>query len=492
MLSARGLTKRYPGVVALDAFDLDVEPGEIHALVGENGAGKSTFLNLLSGAVQRDAGEILLDGKPLDTRSPRHTREAGVSMIHQELALVPQADAVRNIFLGQEIHSRPGLLDRAAMRERTRAILDRLGVDVDLDRPVGSLSMAQRQTVEIARTLLNQARVLAMDEPTSSLSSREIDQLFSIIRQLAADGVAVIYVSHRLEELSQIAHRATILRDGRLVGRLEMQNATHDEIVRLMVGREVATTTQSGARPAGKEALRAEDLVREPALRGVSLTAYCGQILGIAGLVGSGRTELLRAIFGADAVESGRVFVHGRPYADRTPARSVEAGLALIPEDRKGQGLAMQLGIDANVGMSSRGRFTTWSVLRRRHRRAAVAQLAVKLRIRAPDPERPVGLLSGGNQQKVVVARWVCAESDVLLFDEPTRGIDVAAKAEIHTLLDELVRGGAAVVMVSSELAEILEVSDRVLVMREGRVVQELSRADATEERLMHFATGGI
>jgi ribose transport system ATP-binding protein len=490
LLSIRDLSKGYVGVQALDGVGLDVLPGEVHALVGENGAGKSTLLKILSGAVHPDEGSILLDGQRLDRLTPHSARDAGISLIHQELALVPQLDAIANIFIGRQLRSGPRL-DRTEMRRRTQEVLERLGFDVDLRLPVSRLSIAQRQGVEIARALLDNTRVLALDEPTSSITNQERDRLFAAIRRLRDEGVGIIYVSHRMEELFEIADRATVLRDGQLVGCVDMATTTAQELVRMMVGRDLGDQATQPTRPRGAEALRVESVSAGPLVRDVSFTAYHGQVLGIAGLVGAGRTELLRAIFGAEPIRSGRVVVNGHELSGGSPAEAIGQGLGLLPEDRKDEALVLGMPVSANITIARSRKFSRAGFLRKGRRRREVTRLVSELGIRPPQPERPVGQLSGGNQQKVIIARWLCAGSRVLLFDEPTRGIDVGAKADIYRLMDQHVRAGGAIVMVSSDLPEVLQVSDRVLVMRQGQIVHELDRDTASEELIMQHATGG-
>lgn len=490
-LSLQGLSKAYPGVQALRNVSIEVQGGEIHALLGENGAGKSTLLKILSGAVRPDAGTIALDGRKLEFHSPAQARNSGIALIHQELALVPHMSAAANIYLGREITQRHLTLDRTTMRRRAREVVERLGLDLDVQRSVRTLSMAQRQCVEIARALLYRARVLALDEPTSSLTARERGRLFDVLRQLRREDVAVIYVSHRLEELAEIADRATVLRDGSVIGTIPVPQTSRATLVTMMVGRDLSEFPQVAYRAPAQSALRVEELASASGLRGVSFEAYRGQVFGIAGLVGSGRTELLRAIFGADPVARGRISVDGRPFDARTVRGAIRRKIGLLPEDRKGQALFGRMSIRSNITLASLGRFTSGGVIRRRKRELEADRLIADLDLRPRDASRPVGLLSGGNQQKVVVGRWLSARSDILLIDEPTRGVDVGAKAEIYRIIESLTRRGAAVIMVSSDLPEILQLSDRIAVMREGQIVKELDRASASEETIMHYATGG-
>jgi ribose transport system ATP-binding protein len=492
VLALERLAKAYPGVRALRDVSFSVAGGEIHALVGENGAGKSTLLKILSGAVRPDAGRIVLDGRARELHSPLDARRYGIALIHQELALVPHMSAAANIFLGREVTRGGVTLDRAAMEKRAQQIVDRLGVDIDVRGPIRLLSMAQRQCVEIARALLFRARVLALDEPTSSLTNRECDRLFDILRTLRAEGVAIIYVSHRLEEIAAIADRATVMRDGQVVATVPVAETPRAALVTMMVGRDLANLPRPAYRQPGEIALRVDRLTAPPRLVDVSLAAYRGQVLGIAGLVGSGRTELLRAIFGAEPFVRGTISINSRPFERCSVRGAIGRKIGLIPEDRKGQALFGRMSIRSNMTLASLGRFARGGVIEARARQAEADELIVDLDLRPRDGARAVGLLSGGNQQKAIVGRWLSARSDILLIDEPTRGVDVGAKAEIYRIIESLTTRGAAVIMVSSDLPEILQISDRIAVMREGRIVKELDRENASEETIMHYATGGI
>jgi ribose transport system ATP-binding protein len=488
-LSARGLTRRYPGVLALDGVDVDFKGGEIHAVVGENGAGKSTLMKLLSGAVAPDAGTLLIDGTPIRFDSPHAAQALGIRMIHQELALVPELTVAENIVLGSEPASQ-GVIRRAAQRATARASLERLGQhDLDIDAPIGTLSLASQQMAEIAKAMVHQVSVLVLDEPTAILSHDETGVLLALLRQLRAEGVAIVFVSHRLDEVFEIADRITVLRDGRLISSSAAAAISRPDVVRQMVGRELAETFPEPVGTIGAEVLRVAN-VRSGIVRDASLTVHAGETVALAGLVGAGRTELVRAIFGAARVTAGTMTLRGEPYAPRTPRDAIAAGVALIPEDRKRQALNLIASTRDNMMLATLDRVAAFGVVKQRAEDAAVRRWIDGLSIKAASPEQEVRLLSGGNQQKVVVARWMLANCSVLLFDEPTRGVDVGAKAEIYALMRQLTREGAAIVMISSELPEAIGMADRVIVMREGRTVGELARRDASADRVARLILG--
>jgi ABC-type sugar transport system ATPase subunit len=486
VLEVVDLTKTFPGVRALENVSLTAYAGEVHALLGENGAGKSTLLKTVFGAQHADSGEIRVDGEPVHFDQPVDALRAGIAMVHQELSLVPQLTAVQNIVLGRE-HSRGGVIDWAEARRRARAALDLLGFDARADVPVSRLSVAQQQLIELARALSADAKIIIMDEPTASLTNQESEQLFRIIRSLREAGKAVIYVSHRLREVLDLSDRVTVLRDGTLVG-TRARSEIHDEgdLVRLMVGRHLdAIGVPAGDRGPGPEMLRVTGLSVRGVLDDVSLTLRAGEIVGMAGMVGAGRTEFARAVIGADRITSGTVHVKGERRTIRHPADAIAAGIALLPEDRKHQGLALDMSVASNVTLMNPP--ARAGVLDRRRQRAIAATslrpLDFKMRV-----GMPARLLSGGNQQKVVLARWLLSDCDVFIFDEPTRGIDVGAKGEIHTLMRKLADSGKAILMISSDLPEVLGMSDRIVVMRRGRIVAELDRSDATEETVVRHA----
>jgi ribose transport system ATP-binding protein len=490
-LAMRGITKSYPGVQALSGVDFDVRSGEVHALVGENGAGKSTLVKILAGAVAADAGVIEIDGKPVKITSPKQAEEHGISIIYQEFNLVPSLTVAENVMLGREPVK--GIsIDWSALRATTKAMLARLGVSLPVDVEVRTLSVAQQQMVEIAKALSVNARAIVMDEPSAALTEPEVDKLFEIIRALTKQGVAVIYISHRMDEIFTIADRITVFRDGRHVETGDAKSYTSDDVIRLMVGRSLdAHFPALPPDPPREKALLSVRGATSPGrLVDVSLDVYPGEILGIAGLVGAGRTSLLRAICGADRLPAGSIELEGRTLHLRGPHDAIVAGLALVTEDRKAQGLVLGMSVRENVTLPHLDVFTHAGRVDRREESSAVAKLAAELRIRTPSIEQLVRNLSGGNQQKVVLAKWLLEKAKVICFDEPTRGIDIGAKAEIYELMVALSRGGTSIVMASSELPEVLGMSMRIAVMHQGRIVHVFQRGEATQESVIRYATG--
>jgi ribose transport system ATP-binding protein len=489
LLRMRDICKHFPGVQALQDTELEVLPGEVHVLLGENGAGKSTLMKILCGQYPADAGTVIFAGQTIRPASPLEAERQGLVMIHQELNLVPGLTVAENVFLGHE-PTRGGLIRSEAMRQGSHDLLRKLRCEVDPDAPVARLSVAQQQLVEIARALRQKARLLVMDEPTAALSESEIEALFEVIRSLCGDGVPVIYISHRLKEIFAIGHRVTVMRDGHTVGTREVKRTEVDELIRLMVGRTIAEQIPKRQVPIGDPVLQVEDLARAGVLSPVSLSVHAGEILGVAGLMGSGRTELARAIFGADPTDTGTVRVAGRTLRGQDPSAAIAAGLGFITEDRKQQGLVLQRSVAENITLTSLDDVARLGVLDLGALRERARRLVDRLRIRATSLDQETVNLSGGNQQKVVLARWLAARCRVLLFDEPTRGIDVGAKAEIYELIGELVEQGVAVVLISSEMPELLGLADRVAVMYEGELRGILPRAEATQERILRLALG--
>ncbi|GAA2346800.1 sugar ABC transporter ATP-binding protein [Saccharopolyspora halophila] len=481
-----GVGKTYPGVRALDEVDFDLRPGEVHVLLGENGAGKSTLIKMMAGVHRSDTGEIRVDGRVVRFNGPEDAEKLGIATIHQEMALVPQLTVAENIYLGRPPR-RFGVLDRAALRRDARAILDRMGLSLDVDAVVGELGVAQRQLVEIAKALSLNTRFLIMDEPTAVLSRSEVDRLFSLVRELTAQGVGVVFISHLLGEVAEIGDRVSVLRDGAKVGE-RPAGTDPDELVRLMVGRTVDAQYPPREAEIGEERLRVRGLTARGLLEDISFTARAGEVVGIGGLVGAGRTELVRALFGADRYDAGEVVVDGRriPPGDIAAARA--AGLALVPEDRGGQGLVLGASVAENLGMATLSDNTRGGLVDLGRQRERAAESVRRLGIRVAGLDQPALTLSGGNQQKIVIGKWLQAQPSVLILDEPTRGIDVGARAEIYELINELARAGNTVLVVSSDLPELLGLSDRVLVMADGRLRGELDGAEATQERVLALA----
>jgi ribose transport system ATP-binding protein len=481
------MTKRFPGVTAVDGVDLDFRPGEVHAIAGENGAGKSTLMKLLSQAERPDEGEIELQGERVSFHGPKHAQQLGIAMVHQEFALAPHLTIAENLVLGHET-SRLGLIARGSERRQARELLERVGLDVDPSRRAGSLPVAAQQRVEIAKALAIEAKVVIMDEPTATLTEREIEDLFGVIRDLTEDGIAVLYISHRLDEITRIADRVTVMRDGQVVETLEKDDIDEREIVRLMVGREIENLYPKEDIDAGDVLLRVEGITRRGVLRDCSFEVHAGEILGFAGIMGAGRTELARAVFGADPIDDGRVELDGKALTIRSPRDAIDAGIGYLTEDRKGEGLAMQLGVEPNITLASVPGSPAWIDRGAEHETAS--KRADELDIRAPSLRTVVQTLSGGNQQKVVVAKWLETDARVLFFDEPARGIDVGTKAELFKLLGALARDGRGIVLISSYLPELINLCDRVLVLRDGAIAGELQRDELSEERIAELATG--
>lgn len=489
LLQMREICKRFPGVQALQDAELEVEAGEVHVLLGENGAGKSTLMKVLCGQHRKDSGNMTLAGETLEPTTPLEAEQHGLIMIHQELNLVPGLTVAENIFLGHETTSM-GFTRQNAMRDESRQLLQRLRCDVDPDTPTNQLSVAQQQLVEIARALREKARLLVMDEPTAALSDTEIEALFEVIRSLGEDGVPVIYISHRLNEILEIGHRVTVMRDGRTVATRQAKTTDLDELIRLMVGRTIAEQIPKRDVPIGEVVLQVEGLARAGELSPVNLSIHAGEIVGVAGLMGSGRTELARAIFGADPVDAGSIRIAGQELSGQDPAASIAAGIGFITEDRKQQGLILLRSVAENITLTSLDDFSHGGWIDLRQERQKAQTLVEKLDIRAASLEQRAVDLSGGNQQKVVLGRWLAARCRVLLFDEPTRGIDVGSKAEIYSLIGDLVQQGVAIVLISSELPELLGLADRVAVMHEGSLQGILPRARATQQRILTLALG--
>jgi len=488
VLRMTGISKSFPGIRALSTVDFDVEAGEVHAVVGENGAGKSTLMKVLAGVYQPDDGTIELDGVAVRLSDPIEARRRGIGMVYQELNLVPDLTVAENILLGST-PSRFGLVDRRALREQARAVLDELDARIHTDDLVGSLTVSQQQIVEIAKVYAARPRIVVLDEPTSSLSEHETQSLFRIIARMTEAGLAVIYISHRLREVLDISQRVTVLRDGRLVDTRPTSGISAAEMIRLMVGRDLTEVFPKREVEIGEVALSVTGLSRAGEFNDISLTVRSGEILGLAGLVGAGRTEVARAIFGLDNRDAGLIEIDGTVVNIRGPRDAVRAGIAYVPEDRKRDGIVPQLSIKDNISLAVLDRVSAAGWIRPNAERTLARQKADELTVTPPAITPRVDTLSGGNQQKVVFAKWLAAGPRVLILDEPTRGVDVGAKADIHTIIGELAARGTAIVLISSELPEVLAVSDRILVLHDGRISAELPRG-ASEQEVMHAATG--
>ncbi len=490
LLEMRHIRKEFPGVIALDDVHFDLRAGEVHILLGENGAGKSTLMKILSGAYEKTRGEILLNGKPVDIRSPKQAQDLGISIIYQEFNLIPHLSASDNIFLGREPRKAAGFIDQKRMDQEAEALLHELGVRFDPRTPVKRLSVAQQQMVEVAKALSFDARILIMDEPTSALTESEIQQLFATIRRLKEKGVGIIYISHRMEELFEIGDRVTVLRDGQYIGTYPIREVSTDQLVRLMANRELKEHFPKQKATIGDEVLRVEGLTREQVLEDIHFSLHRGEILGIAGLLGAGRTELARAIFGVDRITSGNIYVHGKPVSIKSPAQAIRMGMGFLTEDRKNQGLVLVLSVNENISLPNLDRLSRLGFVDPSAERELGKRYVKELRIKTSGLQQKVMYLSGGNQQKVVLSKWLARECDILIFDEPTRGIDVGAKVEIYQLMNQLTARGVGIIMISSELPEILGMSDRILVMHHGRIRAEYKREEATQEKILSAALG--
>lgn len=482
--------KTFPGVVALNDVDFELRPGEVHILLGENGAGKSTLMKILSGAYQKSAGQIMLDGNEVEIKNPKHAQTLGISTIYQEFNLIPHLSVGENIFLGREPVGLPGFIDQRAIFKQAKHALTDLGLSLNPRKLVKELRVAEQQMVEVAKALSLDARILIMDEPTAALTEHEIKELFATIRSLKQKGVAIVYISHRMEELFEIGDRVTVLRDGRSVGTYDVSAISKSELIRLMVNRELTDLFPKEKVSRGPEVLRVEGLSTETGLNDINFSLHKGEVLGISGLLGAGRTELARAIFGLDKITSGTIYIEGDSRKLDSPRRAINAGIGFLTEDRKSQGLVLPLSVKENLCLSSVDKFSSWGVMNPKQEQQAGDRYVKELRIRTPSLNQKVVFLSGGNQQKVVLSKWLCSEAEIFIFDEPTRGVDVGAKTEIYQLMNRLTASGVAIIMISSELLEVLGMSDRILVMRGGRITGEFSAAEATQERILQCALG--
>lgn len=486
-----GIKKSFGNNHVLKGVDFSIEAGEVHALMGENGAGKSTLMNILTGIHKADAGEIQVNNEVVKYDDPSDAEGNGISFIHQEMNVWPDMTVVENLFMGREITNKVGFLKTKEMKKQARKVFEDLNVKINLDRPVESLSVGQQQMIEIAKSLLSDAEVIIMDEPTAALTEREISTLFRIIRTLTAKGVAIIYISHRMEEIFELSDRITVMRDGVSVGTKRTNETNNDEIVRMMVGRDLEDYYPEKGDTIREDFFEVRNLSRENEFENISFTVKSGEIVGFSGLMGAGRTEIMRSIFGIDQLDAGEIYLEGEQLQIKHPADAIQSGIGFLTENRKDEGLILDESIRENISLPSIDGFNKNLVIDRKAENEFTDMLGKRLGVRAANFENPVSSLSGGNQQKVVLAKWVGIGSKVLILDEPTRGVDVGAKREIYQLMNELAERGVAIIMVSSDLPEILGISDRVIVVHEGHIAGELNKEEATEEGIMTLATGG-
>jgi ABC-type sugar transport system ATPase subunit len=489
MLEIRNVSKAFPGTQALDRVSLAIRRGEVHAVLGENGAGKSTLMLILAGVHHKDSGEILLEGKRIEIQDPHHAQSLGISMVHQDLSLAPPLSVAENMFANRQPLTGLGTIDFPRLYQQTREALAQFELDIDPRRPVRDLSVAIQQVVEIATALSRNAKVLILDEPTSALTAHETAILFRTIKRLRDQGVTILYITHKLSEVMEIADRFTVLRDGQVVGTSETRQATEDDIVRMMVGRELSQYFPDMGKVTDECLFEVRNLTGR-AFSNASFKLYRGEILGVAGLAGAGRTDMARTIFGADPLLSGEIYLNGQKVAIHSPADAVRLGLGYVPEDRKEAGLFLSLTVRENTVAAGLRQFSNVLFMDHRKMLSAVTDIVKSLDIKTPSLEQQVMNLSGGNQQKVMLAKWLVIRPKVLIVDEPTRGVDVGVKADVHRLLRDLAQRGVGVIMISSELPEVLGMSDRILIMREGDIVGEIGHADATEENVMAYAAG--
>ncbi|GKV65953.1 ribose import ATP-binding protein RbsA [Sporosarcina sp. NCCP-2331] len=492
MITMSGISKSFNGNKVLDDVQFDVKKGEIHALMGENGAGKSTLMKILTGIYTRDSGDIWVKGEKVEFKNAKEAEEAGIAVIHQELNILPDLTVAENFYLGKErTFGKSGILKTKEMNRQAEEILSKLGLHVDGRTVTRELSVGKQQIIEIAKAVSSNAEVIIMDEPTAALTDREIETLFATVRSLQAEGVSFVYISHRMEEIFAMCDRITILRDGQYVGVKKIKETTFEEIVQMMVGRELGERFPKRAQVIGEVKMKVEGLSRDGFFENVSFEVRKGEILGIAGLMGAGRTEVIESIFGYKKLTAGQVFIDGKSVVISNPLKAKKLGIGYVTEDRKSEGLILDFSVRDNMSLTNFDRISKSAIIQRGKENALYDTMSKRLRVRTSGPEQSVKSLSGGNQQKVVIAKWLGIEPDILFLDEPTRGVDVGAKKEIYSIINELAERGVAIVMISSELPEVIGMADRVLVMHEGQLMADLPKEDMTQERIMHFATGG-
>ena len=488
LLEMKGIGKTFPGVKALEGVNLTIREGQVHALLGENGAGKSTLIKILSGAYSKDEGEIFFEGQPVEIRGPHDAQALGISTIYQEFNLARNLTVAENIFLGH-LPRKGAAVDWAKVKARSKEILDSLGVTFSVDTPTAKLSVAEQQLVEIAKSLNRKTRILIMDEPSAVLGEKDLEKLFQVVRSLQAQGIGIVYISHRLKEIFELADEVTILKDGRYVTTRSVSEVTMDDLVKLMIGRDLKDVYPKRSLTPSDVLLEVNNVSQTKLLRDISFQLHAGEIVGFAGIVGSGRTELARAIFGADPC-AGEMRISGQAYKPHSPTDAIGRGVALVTEDRKAQGLFLKLTVMANTTISGLKQLCQMGVIQRPKELSLVKRMIKDLSIKTPSHNFLVVNMSGGNQQKVVLARWLSIGTRIFILDEPTRGIDVGSKSEIYQIMDRLTKEGVGIIMISSELPEVLGMSDRIMVMRQGRIVKELARAEASEETIMKYAVG--
>ncbi|ADK13221.1 MULTISPECIES: sugar ABC transporter ATP-binding protein [Clostridium] len=494
ILKMENITKSFSGVTVLKNSGIEVKKGEVHILLGENGAGKSTLMKILSGAYSKDSGDIILNGNKVEINSPKDAEKLGISIIYQEFNLVPYMTVAENIYLGREPESKvPGKVNFKKMYNDAQKMIDYLNVDIPVDKPIKNLGIAQQQMVEIAKALSVHSDIIIMDEPTAALTEKEIDNLFKIMRKIKSEGVSIIYISHRLEEFAQIGDRVTVMRDGETVETVNIKGTSIDELIKLMVGREIKEKFPKIKVDLGEEILRVKGLTKKGVFENINFSLRSGEILGFSGLMGAGRTEVMRAIFGIDSFDSGEIYLKGKKVEINSPMKAIKNGIGFVTENRRDEGLVLQMGVGQNITLASLGKYISNPIkLNLRKEVKEIKDYISKLSIKSSGYRQIAGTLSGGNQQKIVIAKWLLSDSKVLIVDEPTRGIDVGAKIEIYNIMNDLVKSGVGIIMVSSELPEVLGMSDRILVMCRGKITGELNKDEATQEKIMHYATGGI
>ncbi|MBA2871240.1 ribose transport system ATP-binding protein [Anoxybacillus calidus] len=491
-IEMKGIKKSFHRHVVLDGVDFEVRSGEVHALMGENGAGKSTLMKILTGIYERDSGTVMVNGKEVHYRHPKEAEQDGISVIHQELNIIPTLTVAENMFLGREqTLGRTGIVRSKDMAEQAKIYLQKLGIEISPNEIAGNLSVGKQQIVEIARALSTDAKCLIMDEPTAALTDREIQTLFEVIRTLKQQGVAIVYISHRMEEIFTICDRISVLRDGQFIGTKKIPETNFDEIVHMMVGRQIGERFPKREKQIGEERLRVEGLTQKGVFENVSFSVRAGEILGVAGLMGAGRTEIMEAIFGARKVQEGTIYIDRKPVNVKSPRQAIKHGIAFITEDRKSKGLVLNMSVRENLTLPKAEQLANVGVIQAKKEKSLVQSLIARLKIKTASPELEVKALSGGNQQKVVFGKWLAMEPRILILDEPTRGVDVGAKKEIYEIMNELTAQGVAIIMVSSELPEVLGMSDRIMVVHEGKVTAIFDNENVDQEMIMRAATGG-